>query len=315
MGVANTRSIAWACVEHFTRHNWKVIVTCQSQTICDKVEPLLRDRIETSSSSTGSKILACFPCNALSDLKDESVGSSSQASTSTSTRPLSTFQQRLGPILKDQPLSAVVHCLAYAPNIKTTPLLQTTRDDFLHAQEVSAYSLIQVARQTKDYLLRRSHTTLAQHANGDHDPLTSAPCTPSITALSYLGAVRAVPGYHAMGPAKASLESIVRGLALELAHHPNHDNDPNGARIRVNAVSAGPLPTLSAKGGIAGFDQMRHEMQRRAPLGNITTDQVASTVQFLSSDAASGITGQTIYVDGGYSIVAGPELRKPSDLS
>lgn len=88
----------------------------------------------------------------------------------------------------------------------------------------------------------------------------------------------------------------------------NEDDDEDDVklRIRVNAVSAGPLPTLSAKGGIAGFDQMRQEMQRRAPLGNVTTDQVASTIQFLSTDAASGITGQTIYVDGGYSIVAGP---------
>lgn len=299
MGVANPRSIAWACVEHFTRLDWEVIVTCQSPKICDKVEPLLRDKMGTT------RILGCFPCDVTTDLE------ASSGSTSLSSSSLSLFRQRLEPILQDTPLSAVVHCLAHAPNIKTTPLLHTTKTDFLHAQEVSAYSLVQVARQTKDLLRRKAPPPPQQQQQQSGDQIHTA-TSRSITALSYLGAVRAVPGYHAMGPAKASLESIVRGLALELAHEgsddDNEDDDEDDVklRIRVNAVSAGPLPTLSAKGGIAGFDQMRQEMQRRAPLGNVTTDQVASTIQFLSTDAASGITGQTIYVDGGYSIVAGP---------
>jgi enoyl-[acyl-carrier protein] reductase I len=125
----------------------------------------------------------------------------------------------------------------------------------------------------------------------------------SITALSYLGAVRAIAGYNVMGPAKASLESIVRGLAVEMAP----------TNTRVNAVSAGPIATLSAKGGIAHFETIREEMRQRAPLGNVTAEQVASTVRFLASEDASGITGQTIYVDGGYSMVGGPPPRKEED--
>ena len=269
MGVANPRSIAWSCVEAFARQkgSWKVILTCQNEKNLSKAQPLLQKYDDT--------ILGAFECDVLSDL-DDTDGSFPTV-----------FQQRLAEVLKEESLSAVVHSLAHGPNIKTTPLLHSTKEDFLQAQEISAYSLIQAARQTKEFWGRNEEGSAVG----------------SITALSYLGAVRAVPGYHAMGPAKASLESIVRGLAFELG---NHDGD--SSRIRVNAVSAGPLPTLSAKGGLAGFDVMRRDMELRAPLGNITADQVASTVHFLSSDAASGITGQTIYVDGGYSVVGGPAM-------
>mmetsp|Transcript_6963 Transcript_6963/g.14164 ORF Transcript_6963/g.14164 Transcript_6963/m.14164 type:complete len:210 (+) Transcript_6963:127-756(+) len=132
----------------------------------------------------------------------------------------------------------------------------------------------------------------------------------SITTLSYLGADRGIPGYHAMGPAKASLESIVRGLALELGQHRcgNKHNDgcrARGPMVRVNAVRAGPIPTLSSKGGIAGFERMRRDVELRAPLGNVSASQVASTVYHLAAEAG-GMTGQTIDVDGGYSIVGGP---------
>ncbi len=276
MGVANSRSIAWTCVEHFCQQGWKVIVTCQSEKIRSKIQPLLLQNYQPN-------ILGCFECDALRDLNDSS-GSTS------------TFQERLNDVLEDRPLSAVIHSLAYAPNIKTNSLLQTTREDFSHAHEVSAYSLIQIARQTKDMLTREGTEGQSSRSSS------------SITALSYIGAVRAIPGYHSMGPAKASLESIVRGLALELA-----DENVVSSPIRVNAVSAGPLPTLSARGGIAGFDQMRQDMELRAPLGNITNDHVASTIHFLSSQGAGGITGQTIYVDGGYSIIGGPGMPSRRD--
>lgn len=184
---------------------------------------------------------------------------------------------QLADLLQDRPLDAVVHSLAHAPNLKT-PLLQTSMEYFAKAHEISSYSLISVARATQPFLCNTSS---------------------SITALSYLGAVRAIPGYHSMGPAKASLEAVVRGLAVEMA-----------PTTRVNAVSAGPIATLSSKGGIANFGSMLEEVRQRAPLGTVTPEQVGSTVQFLASDEATGITGQTIYVDGGYSIVGGPMPQK-----
>jgi enoyl-[acyl-carrier protein] reductase I len=193
------------------------------------------------------------------------------------------FSQRLPDILKGRKLNAIVHSVAHASNLQN-PLLKTTLQDFLEAHRISAYSLVEVASNSLVCLEQES----------------------SITALSYLGAARAIPGYNVLGPGKASLEAIVRGLALELG---GSASSPGGGRIRVNAVSAGPLSTLSAKGGISNFSKMRDEMAERAPLGNVTVEQVASTVSFLATEGM-GITGQTIYVDGGYNIVGGPALDK-----
>eukprot|EP00934_Nitzschia_sp_Nitz4_P005985 Nitzschia sp. Nitz4//scaffold52_size167869//82450//83229//NITZ4_002279-RA/size167869-processed-gene-0.97-mRNA-1//1//CDS//3329554044//5975//frame0 len=253
MGVANQRSIAWSCVETFAQNGWKVILTSQNDKLLSKAQALVDKFPHTVKS---------FPCDVATDMQGESS---------------SEFSQRLADALQGEALTSVVHSLAHAPNLKTTPLLQVTQEDFSKAHEISSFSLIEVARQTRPFL---------QYASEKG----------SITALSYLGAVRAIPGYNVMGPAKASLESIVRGLALELS----------ADSLRVNAVSSGPLATLSAKGGIAHFDRMQREVQEKAPLGNVTASQVASTIHFLSTGAASGITGQTIYVDGGYSIVGGP---------
>jgi enoyl-[acyl-carrier protein] reductase I len=252
MGVANQRSIAWNCVESLVHHGWKVIFTYQSPKMESRVRPLLDN----------SKVLGAFACDVVQDMPE--------------------FSQRLSDLLEDRPLHAVVHSLAHAPNLKTNSLLNTTLEDYMTAQHISAYSLIDIARETQ-HLMTKDSSSSSSNSDGS-----------SITALTYLGAVRAIPGYNAMGPAKATLESIVRGLALELAVN----------NTRVNAVSAGPLPTLAAKGGIANFDSMRQDVAKLAPLGNVTSQQVADTVSFLAS--ASGITGQTIYVDGGYSIVGGP---------
>ena len=170
-------------------------------------------------------------------------------------KPQQLLTQRLSDCLQDEPLHAVIHSIAHAPNLKTTKsLLDTTLEDYMMTQQISAYSLIEIAKETSHFMKENENN--------------------SITALSYLGAVRAVPGYNSMGPAKASLESIVRGLALEMG-------TVNNKRIRVNAVSAGPLPTLAAKGGIHNFDAMRQDMAARAPLGNVTPIEVADTVSFL----------------------------------
>jgi enoyl-[acyl-carrier protein] reductase I len=241
MGVANRRSIAWACVRSFLEKDYNVVFTYQNE----RFEKTAKDLIESTSFS---HCIHALPCQVETDT------------------PL-LFQERLPELLGGEVcLDAIVHSIAYAPDMKDSSLLDTSRNAFLLAHDISSYSFLEVAR----------------HSN-----------TRSLTALSYLGAVRAVPHYNIMGPAKASLESLVRGLALEM-----------GDRTRVNAVSAGPLSTLAAR-GIRGISSIREDVERRAPLKrNITAEEVADTVAFLSQ--ATGITGQTIYVDGGYSIVAGP---------
>lgn len=254
MGVCNKRSIAWSCTQAFLDKGWDVILTYQNKTIQSKVE-----KYETTGNE--GQILGGFTCD---------VG----------TDDVLDMPQRLADILKERKVSSVLHSIAHAPDLKTTPLIGTSKESYLKAHEISAYSLISIARVTQPLLETRNGTS-------------------NVTALSYLGATRAVPGYNIMGSAKASLEAIVRGLALEMA-------STSDKKIRVNAVSAGPIATISSKGGISNFSKMQQEMYDRAPLGNITPEQVASTVYFLATGGSSGITGQTLYVDGGYSIVAGP---------
>ena len=144
-------------------------------------------------------------------------------------------------------------------------------EGYLLAQQVSAYSLIALVREAKELLAREGG---------------------AVTTLTYIGSARACPNYNVMGSAKAALEANVRYLAMELGK----------AKIRVNAVSAGPIRTLSAS-GIKDFLDIMHNAAEHAPLGrNVEPEEVANTVSFLSSDLASGITGQVIYVDAGYSI-------------
>jgi enoyl-[acyl-carrier protein] reductase I len=258
MGVANRRSIAWACVRSFLEHDYNVIFTYQNERFKKTAENLIESCARaschpTTTTTTTTQRIRALPCNVESEI------------------PL-LFQQGLPELLSNDNVSldAIVHSIAYAPNMKESSLLTTSREDFCMAHDVSAYSFLEVA----------------QYSN-----------TQSLTALSYLGAVRAVPHYSVMGPCKASLESLVRGLALEL-----------GSRgTRVNAVSSGPLSTISGR-GITGLSEIQADVELRAPLKrNITADEVADTVRFIATQA-TGITGQTIYVDGGYSIVAGPVI-------
>ncbi|KAG7353777.1 enoyl-ACP reductase [Nitzschia inconspicua] len=274
MGIANQKSIAWSCMEKFLQKDWYVIYTVQNEKIGSKVEAMLK----RSSFPDGQQnsILGGYSC----DVTDRA--SMDQF-----------FHRSLPDALQQQsqPLSlhAVIHSLAFASNLKT-PLLETTKHSFLEAHEISSYSLIEVARESLPFL--RNQTC------SDGENYTE--CSRSITTLSYLGATRAIPGYNVMGPAKASLESVVRGLAVDLRERSSYP-------IRVNAVRAGPLPTISSKGGITGFDLMRRDVENKSPLGNVTQRQVADSVYHVAAEA-HGMTGQSINIDGGYSIVAGPSM-------
>jgi enoyl-[acyl-carrier protein] reductase I len=171
-------------------------------------------------------------------------------------------------------LDVLVHSVAFAPREALTGgfVEATTREAFSLAHDVSSYSLTALARAA---------LPLMEGRNG------------AIVTLSYLGAVRSIPSYNVMGLAKASLEANVRFLAADL-----------GAKgIRVNAISAGPIKTLAAA-GIPGFRKMLHHVEQASPLKrNVTIDDVGNAAAFLCSDLAAGITGETLYVDSGYSHV------------
>jgi enoyl-[acyl-carrier protein] reductase I len=171
-------------------------------------------------------------------------------------------------------LDIVVHAIAFAPREALAGRFTdvTTREAFKVAHDISSYSLTALARAAKPLMAGR---------NG------------AIVTLSYLGAMRSVPGYNVMGLAKASLEANVRFLAADLGQD----------GIRVNAISAGPIKTLAAA-GIAGFRKMLSHVAAANPLRrNVTQEDVGNAAAFLCSDLAAGITGEILYVDGGYSSV------------
>ncbi|MRX74386.1 enoyl-ACP reductase FabI [Bacillus lacus] len=166
----------------------------------------------------------------------------------------------------------VVHSIAFAhaEDLKGE-FINTSREGYAFAQDTSAYSLIAVAREAKPYM----------NEGG------------SIISMTYLGAERVVPGYNVMGLAKASLEAAVKYLALELG----------GQNIRVNAVSAGAIRTLAAK-GVPSFNQILHDIEEKAPLKrNVTQEEVGDLTMALISRLSRGVTGEIVYVDSGYNIL------------
>ena len=177
---------------------------------------------------------------------------------------------------KTDRIDLLLHSVAFAPRETISAdfsFTNTSREAFRLAHDISAYSLVGLTRATLPFM----------EANGG-----------SIVAMSYLGAVRVVPGYNVMGVAKASLEASVRYLA----------NDLGSKKIRVNAISAGPMNTLAAR-GIGGFSKMLDHYEARAPLHrNVELEELGATGLFLASDGAAAITGQTLYVDSGYSVMA-----------
>jgi enoyl-[acyl-carrier protein] reductase I len=171
-------------------------------------------------------------------------------------------------------LDIIVHSVGFAPReqLAGTYIDSVTREGFQIAHDISSYSLAALAKAGRPLMQGRAG---------------------AILTLSYLGAVRSVPNYNVMGLAKASLEANVRFLAADLGPQ----------NIRVNAISAGPIKTLAAA-GVSGFRKMLTQVAAAAPLKrNVTTDEVGNAAAFLCSDLASGITGEIVYVDAGFSHV------------
>jgi enoyl-[acyl-carrier protein] reductase I len=167
-------------------------------------------------------------------------------------------------------LDILIHSIAHAPSeeLKGSYIDSVSRDGFNMANEISSYSFVALAKKAWPMM----------NANG------------ALLTLTYLGSVKSVPNYNVMGPAKASLEANVRFLAADLGPH----------SIRVNAISAGPIKTLAAA-GVSGMRGLLKHVESMTPLRrNVTIEDVGNAAAFLCSDLASGITGEVLYVDGGY---------------
>ncbi len=169
----------------------------------------------------------------------------------------------------------LVHSIAFAPSEELSGrFIQTSRAGFRLALDISCYSLIALAKRAQVVM-----------PNGG-----------SIVTMTYYGAEKVTPGYNVMGVAKAALEASVRYLAWDLGKE----------RIRVNGISAGPIKTLAAS-GVSGFRKSLHYVGQVAPMGNVDQEDVGNAAVFLLSDKAPGITGEVLYVDGGYNIMGAPD--------
>jgi enoyl-[acyl-carrier protein] reductase I len=244
-GVANDHSIAWGIAKAL--HDQGATVGFSS------VESLIEKRVRPLATSIGSTFVE--PCDVRDDAAVRAV--------------FDRWSAEVGG------LDILVHALAFANREDLEgAFVDTSRDGFALALDVSAYSLVALAREARPHLRPGA----------------------SILTLSYYGAEKVVAHYNVMGVAKAALEACVRYLAADLG--------PSG--IRVNAISAGPIRTLAAQ-GIAGFRTMYGAFRDVAPLrSNITIEDVAGTAVWLASDLSRQVTGETIYVDGGFNVLGVP---------
>jgi len=241
-GVANKRSIAWACASACAAHGARQAFTYQAERIKESVEDL-------ANTLPDSLVVPC-------DVTDQSqVDATFEA-----------VKQKYGK------LDYLIHSIAYAPREALEgEFVTTTRQAFTTALEVSAFSLTQLALGASPLM-----------TDGG-----------SIVTMSYYGAEKVVMNYNVMGVAKAALEASTRYLAADLGKQ----------NIRVNAISAGPINTLSAR-GVRGMSTLLGYVGERSPLKrNVKASEVGTTALFLVSDMSSAITGETIYVDCGYNIM------------
>ena len=243
-GVANKRSIAWAIAQAWHEAGAEVAFTYQGERLKDNVQQLA----ETFGADT-----LITECDVT---KDEDIE-----------RVFGEVGDKFG-----GKLDLLLHSVAYAPReaLEGT-FVDTTREAFRVAHDVSAYSLVALSRAAAPLMTESG----------------------SIVAMSYYGAAKVVPHYNVMGVAKAALEASTRYLAYDLGEQ----------KIRVNCISAGPMNTLAAR-GISGFRKMLDQYEAHAPLKrNVLPEELGATGTFLASDGAAAITGQVLYVDCGYEIM------------
>jgi enoyl-[acyl-carrier protein] reductase I len=243
MGVANKRSIAWGIANAASRSGARLVVAYQSERLGENVRDL----------APGLNNPLLVQCDVTSDEQVDAM--------------MARIREEVGH------LDFLVHALAFAPREALEGMFaDTKREDFKTALDISAYSLVRVARAAMPLMEGRQS---------------------SVVTLTYLGSERVVQNYNVMGVAKAALESSVRYLANDLG--------PRG--IRVNAISAGPLKTL-ASSAVGGISAMIKAHAERAPLRKaVDLDEVGDAALFLLSPMSRGITGEVIYVDGGYHIL------------
>ena len=245
MGVANKRSIAWGVARSLHEAGARLIFTYVGDRLAQSVKEL------ASTLERDDSII--LPCDVTSDEEIEKC--------------FATIKEKV------QVIHGVAHAIAFANKEELVgEYLNTNREGFLLAHNISAYSLTAVAKAARPLMTEGG----------------------SIVTLTYLGGERVVSNYNVMGVAKAALEASVKYLAADL-----------GAEgIRVNSISAGPIRTLSAK-GISGFNTILKDIEERAPLRRTTTpEEVGDTALFLFSDLSRGMTGENLHVDSGFHIIA-----------
>ncbi len=242
-GVANKRSIAWAIAQAWHKAGARLAFTYQGERLKENVEEL---------AGTFGPDTLLMPCDVT---RDEDIA-----------HVFKMVGEKFGK------LHLLLHSVAFAPkDALEGEFVNTTREAYRIAHDISAYSLVALARGAAPLMTEGG----------------------SIVAMSYYGAEKVVPHYNVMGVAKASLEASTRYLAYDLGPK----------KIRVNCISAGPMNTLAAR-GIAGFTDMLKHYEAHAPLKrNVLPEELGATGTFLASDGAAAITGQVIYVDSGYQIM------------
>jgi enoyl-[acyl-carrier protein] reductase I len=244
IGVANDKSLAWSIAQELTAQGAQVALTYQGEVLEKRVRPLAAE--------IGAHVAG-----------ELDVGNDADID-----RVFANVKEKFGG------LDLMVHAVAFAAREDLRDrFLNVNRANFSRALEISAYSLVALARAA--------------------EPLMESRGGGAIVTMSYIGAIRAIPNYNVMGVAKAALEACVRYLALDLG----------GKNIRVNALSAAPARTL-ASSAIRDFHSMAHEVEERSPLKRaMKSEEVGRMATTLLSDMSSGVTGQTVYVDLGYNIV------------